>query len=122
MKALIKKKDLKKHETVVLYRLRRNETQEEFAEALGCTLDRVKRMEAGINKKDLAKFSDVLNGPITIQEQCIIKRRRARMTQNEVAKALKISRFWLIGMEHGKNNLLPLYNFWNERNRNKLSK
>lgn len=121
MKNLVKKSELTKSETVVLYRLRCNETQEEFAEALGCTLDRVKRMESGSNKKDLDKFSGILNGPITIQEQCIVMRRRAGMTQLQVAKALKISRFWLIGMEHGKNNLLPLYNFWNERKSNKLS-
>lgn len=115
MKALIKKTALRRPERVVLYRLRLNETQEEFADRLGISLDRVKRMENGSGKKDLAKFPGELADPLTVQEMCIVKRRRARMTQAQVAKELKISRYWLIKMEHGEINILPLYNFWNER-------
>lgn len=45
-------------------------------------------------------------------ERCLIYRRRLGVTQQEVANALKVSRFWVNAMERGRENCARLTEFW----------
>lgn len=54
-------------------------------------------------------------GSLTPQEQCIIRRRRAGLLQQEVASALGCSRFWVMRMETGEAPVDRLVEFWASR-------
>lgn len=49
-------------------------------------------------------FSDI--------EECVIKRRRCHMTQEDVAKELGMSRLWVNRMEQGTEPAERLIEFW----------
>lgn len=112
MKSLITKDKLLKHEYALLYRLRTGLTQEEFAKKLNISIDRLKKIEAGTGHADLRKIKFPLDGKITAQEMCLIRRRRAGMKQSELAKKLGVCRYWLIKMEQGEADVSKLYKFW----------
>lgn len=112
MKSLIPKNKLLKHEFALLYRLRTGLTQEEFAKKLNISLDRLKKIEAGTGHVDLRKIKFPLDGKITPQEMCVVRRRRSGLKQSELAEKLGVSRYWLIKMEQGEADVSKLYKFW----------
>lgn len=48
-------------------------------------------------------------------EVCAICRRRAGISQLKIAKALKVSRWWLVQMENGDIDCAPLLKWWKNK-------
>jgi hypothetical protein len=53
-------------------------------------------------------------GALMKHERCFILRRREGHKQSRIAKALKVSRFWLNRMERGTAPCDVLFNYWRE--------
>lgn len=49
---------------------------------------------------------------LKLYEKCTITRRRAEMTQDQLAEELKVSRFWINQMETGQADCQSLCNYW----------
>lgn len=100
-------------ERFLIDRMRREETQAEAAQ----------RLDIGVTKKncfllenDNYAFMTGLMAPavkqLTGQEACVLLRRRAEMTQAEVAEAISRSRYWVNKMERGTESCEELIQYW----------
>lgn len=95
-------------EALVLWRRRLNVGQKEAAQLLGVSTDMVRRWEADeaehCPRSRIAKVRDY--------EICFIFRRRAGLTQAELAGEAECTRMWLMAMEAGEVPIDRLRTFW----------
>lgn len=98
-------------EKLLISRRRENLTQEEMATIYGVTRNIYGEME-----RDQRKVPDYKGGeiePLRDHEKLLLARRRAEMKQDEVAKEIGVSRYWLNQMEMGKFPLAEKFvTFW----------
>ena len=96
-------------EKLFLWRRRLGLTQMEAAIKLGVSTDQIWTWEDGNMKIPMPTINVVSPNDVEI---CVLKRRRANMTQKEVAKQLKVSRLWVNKMESGDVSVDRLVSFW----------
>ena len=99
---------LTKGEEVQLIRRAHNKSQEKMANAAGVSTHELRLWEAD---KSLNKATSLL----LPHEFCFIKRRRAGLSQEQVAKKLKVCRYWLRLMETGKRDCTELLKYWSKK-------
>ena len=101
-----KVKDLLPRETLELLRRRAGYSRAEMSKKLQVCENTVYNWESGstrINQKAF-KFSDITVIKLADHEICFILRNRKNLTQAQVAKKLKLSRYWVNLMEQGKKD------------------
>jgi DNA-binding XRE family transcriptional regulator len=104
-------------EKLLIYRLRKGLSQKEMAEKVKIPYRHYLSVEKGFlpeNKKfpayvmNIAKLSNL--------EECIILRKRSKLSQLELGKELGVSRQWVNEMEKGKQDAERLLEFWRTKN------
>lgn len=96
---------LTKGEVQMLQRRRRGLSITKDAAVRGLTVSQVRDMEANEGQsKRPPKLTDV--------EYCVVLRRRTRLTQQQVADALGVSRYWVMLMENEKAPIERLVEYW----------
>lgn len=100
---------LTESEKLYLWRKRLSITQVDAAIKLGVSVQQIWDWEAG--KKDVPMPTINVVAPSEV-ETCVIKRRRSKMTQGELAKKLKVSRLWVVRMESGLVSGDRLISYW----------
>lgn len=95
-------------ETWYLRRRRLGVSQLEFASIVKWPIRYVKQVEA--DETPLIKAG--IKGAISTQEKCVIYRRRTKVTQKAVARALGVSRAWVNRMENGTEDCSRLVEYW----------
>lgn len=96
-------------ERFTVERRRRGLNQSQMARELGLALSRYSLVERGV--VDPPKAPPAL-GVLRPHERCFIYRRRAGVTQAEVAKELKYCRFTVHEMERGERDCTDLLCYW----------
>lgn len=100
-------------ENLLITRRRENESQEEVAKRLGITRNQYGRLER--DQEDCVKVPLLKIDNLSPHEKCFLLRRRAELTQEEVAEEIGVTRFWLNQMELGKVSNAELVKFWESR-------
>jgi len=98
------------HEKVLIHRRRQGKTQAVAAEEHGVPVGHYIRWENGTW---WCPFTPRVQ-KLTNQEKCFIMRRRANMTQSEVANLLSCSTRWVTMMEVGRAPVRQLREFRSE--------
>ena len=106
---MVDKIELTPGERLVLTRRRKSLSQPEAAKRRGVSLDRYGSWELDMETKDQpnVEIEDVQDF-----ETCFIMRRRANMTQRELATKVNRSRLWVHQMERGKQPPEVLKQYW----------
>ena len=106
---LFKVVDLTDGERLLINRNRKGLTQAQFAELVNMST-----VVYGQCERDVQRWAmePAALGQLKPHEQCLIARRRAGLTQAEVAKDMKCSRYWVNLMEAGKTNPDDLVRYW----------
>ena len=101
--------DLTPGERLLIYRRRRDESQEQAARRLNITRNVYGRLERDCEdwQIHLPKMRE-----LQIHEKCLLVRRRNRKTQEEIAAEIGVTRFWMNQMETGKGSCDCLAEFW----------
>lgn len=68
--------------------------------------------KASVIDKSFVDLSSVTLGNLTRMEKCILLRRRRELTQEQLAKEVGISRYWLNRSEVYGLDCEPLFAFW----------
>ena len=104
---------LTRPEKFYLDRRRRKASQSTEAHARGVGLHPYENLEKGRTEHASTRY---LSAPkvrdVTPQEWCYVLRRRAKVTQSELAKRLGMSRAWVVAMEEGTGDCSPLVWYW----------
>lgn len=96
-------------ENLYIWRRRKNMNQVEAADALGVTVDRYRAWETG----EVTTAVPYRNaGKLSIPEKCVLLRRRAGLTQREIAETLGCTRLWVNHMEKGTVPVDRLQEHW----------
>ncbi len=113
-------------ELLITARRRLDLTQKQVADRLVMSVSKYKRLE-GEGAKDVARvepdarvllpeaFLGSEGDQLSPHEWCFIQRRRAGLSQAEVAKALGCCREWVQQMERSEADPGRLYRFWEGR-------
>ncbi len=99
---------LSRGERLIIDRRRRKESQSCAAARLGTSTCIYGRWER--DDEDGPSIRSVR--PLRIYEQCLLYRRRTDMTQDEVARQLGRSRYWVNQMERGIRPCEELLSYW----------
>jgi transcriptional regulator with XRE-family HTH domain len=100
-------------EAYLLLRKRLLLTQSEMAAGLHISRHMYSELERDKLKEDYSSSASlVLEEGVQPSERCLIYRKRAKMTQEQVAKELKKSRLWVNKMENGYVDCDELIWFW----------
>ena len=97
-------------EKLLIWRKREGLNQVQAANVKEVHVDLYRAWERGQKTKGCPVFS--LKNGIARHEACVLLRRRNKMTQAEVAKAIGVRRNWIIRMEEGKGQYERLCDFW----------
>ena len=95
-------------ESLIIDRHRRKETQGEAAWRLGG----ITAFTYGKWERDLEEAQACIVGRLKPHEKCLVYRRRADMSQSEVALGLGRSRYWITQMERGVVACDELLSYW----------
>ncbi len=96
-------------EILFIWRFRKDLTAEEAAYYWGVNYSRYRAWEAG--SKGYSMRVPLGYAP-TLREKLIILRRRAKLTQAQLAEKMGVSRQWLSQMEQGHAAVEKLGEFW----------
>lgn len=106
---LVKSSSLSPAERLTVYRRRLDLTQEQAARKFRTTLSVYRRWEA------VGGGPRVPLGVLATNEECFVLRRRHRLRQAQVAKAVGICCTWLRAMEFGEVPADRLVAYWSKR-------
>lgn len=95
-------------ERLLICRRRKNHGQVEEAAEYGVHPDLYREWEADRG----GEIPRVLPGELKPHEVCLLLRRRAKMTQNQLARLMKCTRLWVIQMENGDAPVDRLTTYW----------
>ena len=118
IKKLTDELKLKQHESLLIFRRRKGWNQGEMAQKLGVSHHEYKLLEYGLTSIAFtipanSKYVSWVNiAELLPHEKCLIYRKRAKISQAEVAKEMGISRTWLRMQETGEVDCAPLLRFW----------
>lgn len=102
---------LTKGERLLISRRRAHESQSVAARRYGLSRNRYGEME-----RDADAISDNFSvpevGQLSVEEKCLILRRRSERTQEDCAAELGVTRFWYNQMEMGNVPSRDLASFW----------
>lgn len=104
-------------EKLFLWRKRLNKNQAVMAEDLGLSVREYLAAEHGLNALlcgDVSGAGDV-EATLSDRERCVLARRRAGLTQREVAEALGVHRVSVVQMEKGVVSCERLLIYWQQR-------
>jgi len=97
--------DLTKGEVQFLQRRRRGHSIQKEAEHRHLTMQQIRDMESSqARSAGKLKLTDV--------EYCVVLRKRTGLTQQQVADALGVSRYWVMLMENEKAPINRLLQYW----------
>ena len=110
---VLKVKDLKQGECLELLRRRAGRNRAQMAEMLQVCENTVYNWESGNTEIDPKAFTffDFSLNKLHPHEICFILRNRKKLTQAQVAKKLKLSRYWINLMEQGKKDCSRLLTY-----------
>jgi transcriptional regulator with XRE-family HTH domain len=110
-KRFLKKKlgKLKRHERLIIHRKRRGLTQNQEAEEWSATLYMYRQWEKGLVPKRLI-IERVSR--IGIFEICFLLRRRRKLTIQQIADFIDVSKAWVSEMERGTVYIGDLVEYW----------
>ena len=108
---VLKVKDLKQGECLELLRRRAGRNRAQMAEMLQVCENTVYNWESGNTKEIPLNSFYVTVDKLQAHEICFILRNRKGLTQAQVAKKLKLSRYWINLMEQGKKDCSRLFNY-----------
>lgn len=96
-------------ESLLLWRRREGLNQTQAAAAFEVHVDKYREWEADRSPADQPRKH---LGQLKPHEVCLLKRRRAGITQREVAAEIGCTRLWVIQMENGDAPTERLCEFW----------
>lgn len=105
-------KDLTRGERVLLQRRRAGQSQRDAAEGHKVSLYCYRRWEVDEDETPEVVLNNLLGF-----EACFFRRRRAGMSLKFLAEAMRVSRWWLCQMEHGRATTDQLIKYWDGVNR-----
>lgn len=100
---------LTRGERLFIWRRRKGINQEHAAYRFKVHVDIYRDWERDKREKDQPSMNA---GSLSISETCVILRRRAGMTQRELADKMEITRLWVIQMEDGVAPIDRLRRYW----------
>jgi transcriptional regulator with XRE-family HTH domain len=100
---------LSKGERLLIQRRRRKQSQSEAAKRLGVSYSRYSQWERDLFMEG---SPSVKVEPLKAHECCLLYRRRAKFTQERVAKDMGVCRWWLNQMERGAAPCDELIGYW----------
>ncbi len=106
---------LRKSESLFITRRREGLTQTAMADKLGIMEYIYFQYENGTSEIPEGLTGLPIFAEPTALEQCVIKRRRLAMSQDELAAELGCSRFWVNQMETDKVNPGKLIKYWSDK-------
>ena len=112
---------LTKAEKMVVARKRLKQSQRQRSEILGVPFGRYRQWESGVeNLLEDFKCPDtsIKESDLYEYEICMLKRRRAGLTQSKIARLLGVTAVWVRKMEAGDGNVKRLKEYWNEAESN----
>lgn len=95
-------------------RRRQGETQKAAAEQYGISYRKYLRCERGLDALSRWGIQPPPLGRLRPHERCILARRRAGLTQEQIAKAIGRCRRLVIMMERGEIPCTKLEEYWSE--------
>lgn len=98
-----------KGESLLIWRRREGLNQTRAAEEFGVHVDKYREWEADRSLPDQPRKH---LGQLKPHEVCVLYRRRAGLTQKEVAARVGCTRLWVIQMEDGSAPADRLREFW----------
>ena len=98
---------LSNSETQLIRRRRRGESQLQAARRLGLSHSMYSKWERGLVDCPRERVL-----PLKAHERCLLYRRRANVTQEDVAQDLRCCRWWVNRMEHGEADCTELCSYW----------
>lgn len=98
-----------KGESLYVWRRRSRFNQSQAAKAFKRHVDVYRDWEADRRTKD-QPYKPL--GALKLPEVCVLRRRRAGLTQRELASRLGCTRLWIIQMESGEAPLDRLRQYW----------
>lgn len=104
---------LRRNETLLIGRLRRGLSQDGAAARFGVPVKIYRSWER--SRPPRGRAWAVEPDRPTAQERCLVLRRRAGLTQAQVARHLGCSRWWVNQMENGNAPVRALAEFWRGR-------
>lgn len=105
---------LTKGERIFIWRRRKKLNQKQAGEELGLKRHEIFRIEKGLKVRCGIPVQPL--GNLKPLEICVLKRRRAKMTQTELGKKIGCSRWWVNQMELGLEDSGKLVKFWKKGN------
>lgn len=96
-------------ESLLLERRRKAENQLEAAARYGVHVDTYRAWETDERPEDVPHYNA---GHMKPHEVCLLRRRRAGLTQREVAAAIGMTRLWVMKMELGEASIDRLKGYW----------
>ena len=96
-------------ESLYIWRKRRQYSQPQAAEEYGVHIDVYRDWERDVRTKDQPRRQ---LGQLKLSELCVLMRRRAGLTQRELAGQMDITRLWVVQMEAGDAPADRLREFW----------
>ncbi len=112
MSIILHPPELSKGERLFLHRRRKGLTWFEAAEFWKVPGKKYRQWEA--DEREKAPYVNI-SAPNVIEE-CILQRRRWKITQGRLAKKLNLSRAWVNQMENGSADKYRLVLFWQNMN------
>lgn len=100
-------KDLTRAEALLILRRRRGENQIEAAARHRVPVSRYREWEANRGGPPATRL-----GGLSLREVVYLARRRAGMTQREVAEQIGCSKLWVVQMENGPAPVDRLRDYW----------
>lgn len=103
-------------EKLFLWRKRLDKNQAEMAEDLGLSVREYLAAEQGLSalfSEGVHPYLESVGGTLSDRERCVLARRRAGLTQREVAEALGVGRVTVVQMEGGLISCERLVEYWN---------
>ena len=96
-------------ESLLLERRRKAENQLQAAARYGVHVDTYRAWETDERPEDVPHYNA---GHLKPHEVCLLRRRRAGLTQREVAAAIGMTRLWIMKMELGEASIDRLKGYW----------
>lgn len=104
---------LRENEKFYINRKRLGITQEEMADQLGTQTIQISLWERGLSPNPVPACASV--DPLKPHERCVLLRKRAELTVNQLAKHIKVSRITVIKMEKGEWNCSRLLDYYKKK-------
>lgn len=100
------------NEILLIKRLRDKKNHKQYARKIGVTKRHYGKIERG--EQPVPDGVDLTLQPSTLMpnELCLLKRRAAKMTQQELSVEVGVSKTWVNRMERGKENCKALCEYW----------